>query len=129
VAAAGGVLPDDRPVDGVNQLAWWTGAQPQSAREGFLFYIKSELRAAKWRHWKLHFIFESEPNRGPIHLETPALFNLKRDPKEETDAAMDDGWVRGPMRRMVMAFEQSLREHPPIAPGAPDHVDPAAKAR
>jgi len=85
------------------------------------------MRAAKWRHWKLHFILETEPNQGPIHLETPALFNLKRDPKEETDAAMDDGWVRGPMRRMVMAFEQSLREHPPIAPGAPDSADPAAR--
>jgi arylsulfatase A-like enzyme len=122
----GAALPADRPIDGVNQLAWWTGEAPHSAREGFLFYIKSELRAAKWRHWKLHFIFESEPNEGPRHLETPWLFNLQRDPKEETDAAMDDGWVRGPIRRMVMAFEQSLREHPPIAPGAADTVRPVA---
>lgn len=118
VAVGGGSLPDDRPVDGVNQLDWWTGASERSAREGFLFYIKRELRAVKWRHWKLHFIFESEPNQGPKHLETPWLFNLKRDPKEETDVSMGDGWVRGPMRRMVLAFEQSLREHPPIAPGA-----------
>ena len=100
----------------------------RSAREGFLFYIKSELRAAKWRHWKLHFVFESEPNQGTRHLETPWLFNIKRDPKEETDAAMDDGWVRGPMRRMVMAFEHSLRMHPPIAPGASDDINPAAPA-
>lgn len=78
----------------------------------------------------MHFIFESERNRGPIHLETPALFNILRDPKEETDAAMEDGWVRGPMRRMVMAFEQSLRENPPIPPGAPDNLDPTvARAR
>ena len=128
IAAAGGTLPEDRPIDGIDQLDWWTGAAERSGREGFLFYIKSELRAAKWRHWKMHFIFEDEPNQGPIHLETPALFNLKRDPKEETDAAMDDGWVRGPMRRMVMAFEQSLREHAPIAPGASDDVDPGRRA-
>ena len=80
------------------------------------FCIKSELRAAKWRHWKLHFVFESEPNQGVRHLETPWLFNIKRDPKEETDAVIEDGWARGPMRHMVLAFEQSLREHPPIAP-------------
>jgi arylsulfatase A-like enzyme len=129
VAAAGGQVPADRPIDGVNQLGWWTGQAPNSAREGFIFYIKRELRAAKWRHWKLHFIFESEPNEGPRHLETPWLFNLKRDPKEETDAAMDDGWVRGPIRRMVMAFEQSLRDHPPIAPGAPDDFDPNPAAK
>jgi arylsulfatase len=128
VAAGGAAVPDDRPIDGINQLDWWSGVAERSAREGFLFYIKSELRAAKWRHWKLHFVFESEPNAGTRHLETPWLFNIKRDPKEETDAAMEDGWVRGPMRRMVMAFEQSLREYPPIAPGAGDHVDPASAA-
>jgi arylsulfatase len=128
-AAGGGVLPADRPIDGMDQLGWWTGAVERSAREGFLFYIKSELRAAKWRHWKLHFVFESEPNEGARHLETPWLFNLKRDPKEQTDAAMDDGWVRGPIRRMVLAFEQSLRQHRPIPPGAADDFDPATPAQ
>ncbi len=129
IAAAGATLPVDRPIDGINQLSWWTGEVAHSAREGFVFYIKTELRAAKWRHWKLHFVFESEPNQGARHLETPWLFNLKRDPKEETDAAMDDGWVRGPIRRMLMAFEQSLREHPPIPPGAADPYNPAEPAR
>jgi arylsulfatase len=37
---------------------------------------------------------------------------------------MEDGWVRGPMRKMIMAFEKSLKDHPPIAPGAPDQVNP-----
>jgi arylsulfatase A-like enzyme len=128
IRAGGGEAPADRPIDGVDQLDWWTGKTDKSAREGFLFYIKSELRAVKWRHWKLHMIFEKEPNEGTRHLETPWLFNIKRDPKEETDVAMDDGWVRGPMRKMIRAFEQSLREHPPIAPGAGDHVNPAARA-
>lgn len=129
LAAAGrAAVPTDRPIDGLNQLDWWTGRAPRSAREGFVFYIKSELRAAKWRHWKLHFIYESEPNQGPRHLETPWLFNLRRDPKEETDAAMEDGWVRGPIRRMVMALEQTLRQHPPIPPGAPDSFQPAPGA-
>ncbi len=128
IRAGGGEAPADRPIDGVDQLDWWTGKTDKSAREGFLFYIKSELRAVKWRHWKLHMIFEKEPNEGTRHLETPWLFNIKRDPKEETDVAMDDGWVRGPMRKMIRAFEQSLREHPPIAPGAADSVNPAARA-
>ncbi|MFN0182420.1 MAG: arylsulfatase [Aquabacterium sp.] len=123
-AAGGAATPDDRPIDGIDQLAWWTGQAERSAREGFVFYIKGELRAAKWRHWKLHFIYESEPNQGTRHLETPWLFNLKRDPKEETDVAMDDGWVRGPIRRMVMDFEASLRRHKPIPPGVGDVYEP-----
>jgi arylsulfatase A-like enzyme len=125
ICAGGAATPTDRPIDGLNQLALWTGSSDKSAREGFLFYIKNELRAAKWRHWKMHLVFEKEPNEGARHLETPWLFNIKRDPKEETDVAMEDGWVRGPMRRMIQAFEQTLREHKPIAPGAPDEFAPA----
>jgi arylsulfatase len=125
IEVAGAEMPTDRPIDGLSQLSWWKGLVEKSAREGFLFYIKTELRAVKWRHWKLHFVFESEPNSGTKHLETPWLFNIKRDPKEETDAAMEDGWVRGPMRKMIMAFEKTLKEHPPIAPGAPDQVAPS----
>ncbi len=117
-------LPTDRPIDGVSHLAQWLGQSDRPAREGFVYYIKKELRAVKWRHWKMHFILEREPNTGPIHLETPALFNLLRDPKEETDASMEDGWVRGPIRKLQMAFEASLREYPPIAPGAPDDFKP-----
>ena len=117
-------LPTDRPIDGVSHLAQWLGQSNKPAREGFVYYIKKELRAVKWRHWKMHFILEKEPNTGPIHLETPALFNLLRDPKEETDASMEDGWVRGPVRKLQMAFEASLRDYPPIAPGAPDDYKP-----
>ncbi len=124
IEIAGAEVPTDRPIDGLSQLSWWKGLVEKSAREGFLFYIKTELRAVKWRHWKLHFVFESEPNSGTKHLETPWLFNIKRDPKEETDAAMEDGWVRGPMRKMIMAFEKTLKEHPPIAPGASDQTNP-----
>jgi arylsulfatase A-like enzyme len=121
----GAPLPADRPIDGVSHLAQWQGRSDKPAREGFAFYIKKELRAVKWRHWKMHFILEKEPNTGPIHLETPALFNRKRDPKEETDAAMEDGWVRGPMRKLLLAFEASLRAHPPVPPGAPDDFRPS----
>ena len=128
IEVAGAETPTDRPIDGLSQLSWWKGLVEKSAREGFLFYIKTELRAVKWRHWKLHFVFESEPNSGTKHLETPWLFNIKRDPKEETDAAMEDGWVRGPMRKMIMAFEKTLKEHPPIAPGAPDQVTPSSSS-
>jgi arylsulfatase A-like enzyme len=120
----GGAIPIDRAIDGVNQLGLWTGSDEKSAREGFLFYIKNELRAVKWRHWKMHLVFEKEPNEGTRHLETPWLFNIKRDPKEETDVAMEDGWVRGPMRRMIAAFERTLREHKPIPPGIGDDYCP-----
>ena len=123
----GATVPTDRPIDGIDQLDFLLGKQPKSNREGFVYFIKTELRAAKWRDWKLHFVWEVEPNAGPNHLETPWLFNLIQDPKEETDIGTQQSWVRGPIRLMVSAFQESLKGNPPIPPGAPDSFVPAPK--
>lgn len=123
-AVAGANVPADRPIDGVDQLAFLTGKAEKSAREGFVYFIKNELRAAKWRDWKMHFVWEVEPNAGANHLETPYLFNLVQDPKEESDVSSTQGWVRGPIRKLVDAFEKSLIDAPPIPPGAPDEFVP-----
>jgi arylsulfatase len=117
---AGAALPAGRVIDGVDQLDFLLGRQERSNREGFVYYIKNELRALKWRDWKMHFIWEVEPNAGPNRLETPYIFNLLRDPKEETDVGPQENWMRGPMLQMLSDFQQSLRQHPPIPPGAPD---------
>jgi arylsulfatase len=122
--AAGASLPQDRLIDGLDQLDFWRGRQDKSSREGFVYYIKRELRAAKWRDWKMHFVWEVEPNAGANHLETPYLFNLVQDPKEESDVNASQGWVRGPIRKMIHAFEATLKTHPPIPPGAPDDYRP-----
>jgi len=126
---AGARIPSDRPIDGVDQSALWFGRETHPAREGFVYYIKDELRAVKWRDWKMHFVWEAEPNAGALHLETPYLFNLVQDPKEETDVSSTQGWVRGPMRRMVLAFQHSLKVFPPIPPGADDDYRPQGGAQ
>ena len=117
-------IPKDRIIDGIDQSEFILGNQEKSNREGFVYYIKTELRAAKWRDWKMHFVWEVEPNDGANHLETPYLFNIVQDPKEESDVNSTQGWVRGPIRKMVMTFQNSLKEHPPIPPGAPDDFRP-----
>ncbi|HSQ03139.1 MAG TPA: arylsulfatase [Burkholderiales bacterium] len=121
---AGATVPTDRPIDGVDQLDFFLGRQSGSNREGFVYYIKQELRAAKWRDWKMHLVWEPEPNSGPVHLETPWIFNLIQDPKEETDVGTPNSWVRGPIRRLILNFQESLKQHPPIPPGAPDDYRP-----
>ena len=122
---AGAALPSDRPLDGIDQLDFFCGRQEKSNRDGFVYYIKQELRAAKWRDWKMHLVWEPEPNAGPNHLETPWIFNLIQDPKEETDVGTQSSWVRGPLRKMIHRFQESLRAHPPIPPGAGDDYVPA----
>lgn len=126
---AGARVPADRPVDGVDQLEFFLGARKKSGREGFVYFIKQELRAVKWRNWKMHLVWEAEPNAGPNHLESPLVFNLVHDPKEETDVHTASSWVRTPMRRLIHEFQESLKAHPPIPPGAPDDYLPRAAAR
>jgi arylsulfatase A-like enzyme len=121
---AGASVPRDRPIDGVDQLDFFFGARQKSNREGFVYYIKQELRAAKWRDWKMHIVWEPEPNIGPKHLETPWVFNLTRDPKEETDVGTEYSWARRPLRVLIENFQASLKQHPPIPPGAPDNYRP-----
>lgn len=116
----GAAIPADRPIDGQDQFDFFTGARATSPREGFLFYIKNDLRAVKWRHWKLHFYWEPEVNEGKGKLESPYLFNLQQDPKEESDVLIFNTWVLGPVLKMVQAFNQSCAAHPNTPPGAPD---------
>ncbi len=116
----GADVPQDRPIDGVDQTEFFTGARPTSPREGFLFYIKNDLRAVKWRDWKLHFYWEPEVNEGKGKLESPYLFNLKQDPKEESDILIYNTWVLGPILKMVQAFNATCAAHPNTPPGKPD---------
>lgn len=118
----GAEIPQDRPIDGVDQTDFFTGASAASQREGFLFYIKNDLRAVKWRDWKLHFYWEPEVNEGKGKLESPYLFNLKQDPKEESDILIYNTWVLGPILKMVQAFNASCAAHPNTPPGKPDPV-------
>jgi arylsulfatase len=120
VRTAGAAIPDDRPIDGIDQTAFLFDGAHKSAREGFPFYIKNDLRAVKWRDWKLHLYWEPEVNEGKGKLESPYLFNVIRDPKEETDVLVHNTWVMGPMLKQIAAFNESCRLHPNTPPGQKD---------
>ena len=117
---AGAEIPTDRPIDGVDQSDFFFGHQEKSNREGFLFYIKEELRAIKWRYWKLHYYWEPEVNTGGGKLESPYLFNLLTDQKEESDVLIFNTWVLNPMLQMVHAFKESTQHYPNTTPGTLD---------
>jgi arylsulfatase len=122
---AGAEPPKDRAIDGVDQLAFLLGEQEKSNREGFVLYIEDQMRAVKWRSWKLHFVWQPDAAEGaPLKLETPRLFHVLQDPKEETDVSMHHAWVMEPMVRLAYEFRESLKKHPPIPPGTPDPYRP-----
>lgn len=113
LAIAGAPVPNDRPIDGVDQTAFFqSSGTAQSARQGFVFYLKDELRAMKWRDWKMHLVWEPVVNKCSGRLESPYLFNLTRDPKEETDVAAEHRWVAQPMLKLQTDLQRSLLNYP-----------------
>ncbi len=115
----GAEVPKDRPIDGVDQLPFLLGQQEKSNRDGFVLFIEDQMRAVKWRNWKLHYVWQPDAAEGaPLKLETPKLFNVLQDPKEETDVSMHHAWVMEPIARLAHEFRESLKKYPPIPPGA-----------
>jgi arylsulfatase len=125
---AGAQVPRDRPIDGVDQTDFLLGKSEISAREGFPIFVADRLEGVKWRNWKVVFYDEQRDWwSAPVKLGQPKAFDLITDPKEEYPATgLQSSWIAGPAMKLVMAFEQSLKAAPPIAPGTPDPYRPPA---
>ncbi|CAG8925995.1 unnamed protein product [Penicillium salamii] len=109
----GSPVPSDRPIDGIDQTEFFKDPNAiKSNRTGFLFYIKEELRAIKWKDWKLHYVWEPKVNQSSGRLESPYLFNTVRDPKEESDILAFNTWVLQPMMKLKSEFDRSLKYDP-----------------
>ena len=122
---AGATIPHDRPIDGVDQSDFFLG-KPKSNREGFPVYVADRMEAVKWRNYKMTF-YEAERDwwSAPTKLGVPKIYDLYSDPKEEYPATLTpNGWVGGPMMKIVSEFEASLKKYPPIAPGTLDPYSP-----
>jgi arylsulfatase A-like enzyme len=123
---AGASVPQDRPIDGLDQTEFLLGESEESSRQGFPVFVADRLEAVKWRNWKVVFYDEQRDWWSPpVKLGTPKAFDLITDPKEEYPAtAVRNTWNAGPAIKIVTEFEQSLKEYPPIAPGTPDPYTP-----
>jgi len=125
LARVGGAkVPDDRPIDGVDQLDFFLGKQENSNREGFPAYVADRLSAVKWHNWKMHLIWQVNMYDPPLTLPLPKVVNLLTDLKEERDVGATNSWVGVPMTKILIELEESLKKHPPIKAGTPDPYVP-----
>jgi arylsulfatase len=123
---AGIPVPQDRPIDGIDQTDFLLGKKDTSNRDGFPVYVADRLEAVKWKNWKLVF-YEEERDwwTPPLKLGVPKLFNLIIDPKEEYDqTAIENTWVLTPTLRIAAEMLASLQKFPPIPPGTLDPYTP-----
>lgn len=121
-ALAGAKVPDDRPIDSLDQSGFLLGKTETSAREGFPIWGANILIAAKWRNWKLHFYRQDTMFDPPQKLGIPFIINLYTDPREENPTV--DSWIVTPILKMIGEFESSVKQHPLIPMGTPDPYVP-----
>lgn len=84
VKLAGGDIPQDRILDGVDISPTLFGTAP-SPRETMFYYRGTELMAVRHKEWKAHFFTQGaygpEARKREKH-DPPLLFNLHHDPSE-----------------------------------------------
>ena len=84
-----------------------------------------QARRTGWQPFYAFYDEQCDWWTPPARLGVPKAFDLITDPKEEYPAtALRNSWNAGPAMKIVAEFEQSLKRHPPIAPGTPDPYTP-----
>jgi arylsulfatase A-like enzyme len=121
LTAAGADVPNDRVIDGVNQLDWLTGDADESNREGYIYWMGPQMYGAKWRNFKLVLIAQMQEQDAPARLATPRLINLTVDPQEREPIALPHlhTWAAAHFNRLIGQFQASTKKEPPIPAGAP----------
>lgn len=121
-AIIGAKMPDDRPIDGVDQSAFFLGKQEKSNRESLITCIGEDIVAVRWRSFRLYpkqFVASagnpSMPGLAGYRMEGtgyPAIFNIESDPREENNIVASYAWVIGPYLKIVSEYQKTLEKYP-----------------
>jgi arylsulfatase len=119
---AGGTVPRDRPIDGIDQSDFILGKTTKSNREHVVTYVGNTLFAVKWRNMKVHYATAEGTHSVIVHEYTfPQVFDIKEDPKESYELWGNEGyahaWVLQPVSKILAEFKESMKRYPNIQPG------------
>jgi arylsulfatase len=121
---AGGKVPDDRPIDGINVSDFLRGKTKKSGRDGFVVYMGNDVFGVKWRNWKIHFKEQDAWNTILRTYTMPRVYNLMNDPQEHDNVLFPHTWVLKAGLPQLDEHVTSLKEYPPILGGTPDPYEP-----
>jgi arylsulfatase A-like enzyme len=110
IELAGGRIPSDRPIDGIN--VWRQLQGGPGARQTFYYFNSdfasdAQLRAVRSGKWKLHFRKNKPDEKDRFDAE--ALFDLERDPAEKYDAAREQPELVARLTAVTAAFHRDIR--------------------
>jgi len=121
---AGGEVPDDRIIDGVDQTDFLLGNQEKSNREGLIVYMGNDVWGVKWRNWKIHLKEQDNILSETRDYGMPRIYNLLKDPGETQNVLFPETWVPKAALGQLGLHVVSLRKEPPIKPGTKDPYEP-----
>ena len=117
---AGGKVPDDRPIDGIDVSDLLLGKTNKSGRDGFVVYMGNDIFGVKWKDWKIHFKEQDGWNTILRTYTMPRVYNLMSDPQEHDNVLFPHTWVLKTGLPQLEEHVASLKKYPPIPAGAPD---------
>ena len=121
---AGGEVPQDRIIDGVDVSDFFLGKQEKSGREGFIVYMGNDVFGVKWRDWKVTFKEQDSVFSETLSYGIPRVYNLLTDPRERENVLFPHTWVPKAALGQLAEHVVSLRTNPPIKPGTKDPYKP-----
>ena len=110
--------PDDRVIDGVDQLDWLSGQATSSRREGYVYWMGREMYGAKWRDFKLVLVEQRYLSDSAKPLPTPRLINLITDPqeREREDGGSGEGRLVEQLPNAEPHVAAEIGQHRPVPP-------------
>ena len=121
---AGGKVPDDRVIDGIDMSDFFLGKQEKSGREGVIVYMGNDIYGVKWRNWKINFKELDAVFSETVEYGMPRVYNLFSDPQERENVLFPNTWVPKAALGQLGEHLASLKKHPPIATGTLDPYRP-----
>ncbi len=104
---------------------FFAGKTKKSPQNSVITYVADQIYAVKWNNWKAAF---KELGSEVKDYQTPSIYNLINDPREEKAISMEgvqkNGWVGTPIINVLNAHLKTLKEEPPIKEGALDPYVP-----
>ena len=111
VKLAGGTVPSDRKIDGLDIWPLLAGQTKESPREALFYFIGNKLEAVRSGPWKLAIVPQSLHEKGkkePASQAGPRLYNLDADIGEKTDVAAQHPEIVARLEKLIEPMKSDL---------------------
>jgi arylsulfatase A-like enzyme len=121
VVGASNLVPKDRPIDGIDASAFFLGKSDTTGRDTYmLFGPDGQLMSVRWKIFKTILRYTEGLDKPIVKPQFPMTYDLTSDPHEDWNlfnTKLTNGWMFGPVFRLLLAYEASVKQYPNIRPG------------